>query len=344
MKLSVVDGLSVNKDAFISFNIRTYSERKTSLEQAEYKWNLQHNGTSHFVATDNDEVVGQIVLFPMACQYNGKKYNGVFAYDYIVAPDYLNTGIGVKLLHKTLKTHIHFGIGLSDISRKLHLALKEKSIGEIHKYVYFKNFFSYLYAAFKTFLKKDLRKMPSHLEWGNKFQSNALSAEITTTFPDHEIWNNDLIEFDRSQSFSDLRFKSISNSYRIYQITNSSGTLLGYFVLRVEIWRGMRVLIVADYRCNLDNLYVIDMMIYTSKKIMRRNNLDAILFGSSLQIIDTNLAKNGFKKVGAPSEIVTNIPLESEWEHKAHSRNLIFATPAESDFEFNLGDNLWQRK
>jgi hypothetical protein len=112
----------------------------------------------------------------------------------------------------------------------------------------------------------------------------------------------------------------------------------------VEIWRGMRVLIVADYRCNLDNLYVLDMMIYTSKKIMRRNNLDAILFGSSLQIIDTNLAKNGFKKVGAPSEIVTNIPLESEWEHKAHSRNLIFATPAESDFEFNLGDNLWQRK
>ena len=77
---------------------------------------------------------------------------------------------------------------------------------------------------------------------------------------------------------------------------------------------------------------------------MKLNKLDAILFGSSLHWVDKELLKNKFKKVGLPSEIVTNLTLDSNWEVKASDRNFIMATPADSDFEFNLGSELWKRK
>lgn len=341
MKLKVVKSTAVQDLKFIEFNTKIYPRRKSANTQANFKLN-QKLKDAHLIALDNDEIVGQIILLPTSCFYSSKKFDCVFAYDYIVHPDYLNTGVGVKLLHKTIKEHIHFGIGVSPVSRKLHLVLKEKYIGEVRKYLFTKNILSYFYAALSTYLKFDIRKIPSTIRWLQSFQYNSLSARRTFFISSHNfVLKSDIIEFSRDSEFMKIRFQPFKNNYSFYQIFDGE-EIAGYFILRVELWRGMRVLIISDYRFNGDT-EIIDFILNISKKILRNNNLDSVLFGSSLKIIDERLIANSFKKVGLPSEIFTNLPLESGWETKAAERDLIFATPADSDFEFNLGEQLWKK-
>lgn len=347
MKLSVVESSNRYKKCFVDFNIKIYPERKTTEEQALYKWELQFHSQSspHLLALNDEQVVGQIILFPAHCYYNNQKSPCVFAYDYIVQPEYLNTGVGVKLLSKTIKSHIHFGIGLSELSRKLHLTLKEKPIGNIHKYVYTKNILSYFFAGVNTYLKMDFRRLPAKLSWKDNLSFNSFKAIRVLNLPDQQhAWNPDLIEFARDEKFSNVRFNMISPKYVFYEVYNAQNNLTGYFVLRVEIWRGMRVLIVVDYRLKIGDEEAMNIIVKSAKTLMKLNKLDAILFGSSLHWVDKELLKNKFKKVGLPSEIVTNLTLDSNWEVKALDRNFIMATPADSDFEFNLGSELWKRK
>ena len=343
MKLSVVESSEVLKEKFISFNERIYSERLTALKQASFKWELQNIAQKSLLALDDSEVVGQIILYPAQCFYLNQIQNCVFAYDYIVDPKYLNTGIGVKLLSKTIKNNIHFGIGVSDLSRKLHLILKEKSIGNIYKYIFTKNLLPYFYAGIKTYFKIDLRKLPAKIKWQQTIKIDSLVGEKANSIPSYnQAWNDDMIEFERSKEFAQTRFSSFDSKYIFYHIFDDRQVLQGYFIIRLEIWRGMRVLIISDYRSAKRNDDVIDFISKATKLLMEENNLDAILFGSSLKWIDERLLKQKFKKVGIPSEILTNLPLEDNWEVKASERNLIMATPADSDFEFNLGNELWK--
>lgn len=344
MNLKVVESAVHFRNRFIEFNTRLYANRLTSLQQAIFKWELQNFDYKyvHFLALDDENIVGQIVLLPYKCFYNNQKFDCVFAYDYIVDPAYLNTGVGVKLLAKTLKSHIHFGMGVSNISKKLHLILKEKTIGNVYKYLYTKNLMALVFAGVKTYLKWNVRKLPSMLHWPQSFQSNGLIAKISETAPyQQHAWNNDVIEFGRAKEFVDIRFNKFPSKYVYYQIFDQQEKLRGYFVCRVEIWRGMRVLIVSDYRFVIGDGDVLNCILFVSKKLMQQNKMDAILFGSSIQWIDETVQKNKFKKVGVPSEILTNLSLDTNWEQKAAKRDLIFVTPADSDFEFNLGNELW---
>lgn len=343
MHLSVVKLLQSQEREFIDFNLSLYPKRANALGQIYYKFQLQNKQRiiSHLIAIDNDKIVGQIILLPTSCFYYSNKFNCVFACDYIVHPDYLNTGVGVKLLQKTIKQHVHFGIGVSYMSKRLHLVLKEKHVGDVIKYLFTKNIMSFFFATINTYLKFNIRKVPSAICWPQNFYHNTFSAERTKSLPFHNsVLKADLIEFSRNSEFMKLRFEPFKFKYSYYQLFDNK-QVVGYVILRVELWRGMKVLIISDYRFNGES-QIIDFILNIAKKIMRSNNLDSVLFGSSLKIIDDRLIANNFRKVGLPSEIFTNLPLKDDWETKAVERNLIFATPADSDFEFNLGDELWK--
>lgn len=346
MKLSVVRCSISLKDSFVAFNHSVYPNRTTALQQALYKWEIQKNDHYglHLVALDNHQVVGQIILMPVKCLYIDNTYPAVFAYDYIVHPDYLNTGVGVKLLSKTIKEHIHFGMGVSDLSRKLHLVLKEKSVGAVYKFLFVRNPLAYAFAACNSYLKINLRKTitknhwPDFIDTGTYVVQNAHNVPII-----NKSWNKDIIEFARDEDFNAIRFQDFKSKYHCYQLFNSEKKLHGYFIARTDIWRGMRVLIVSDYRFTLNDSNVFEAIVFSVKRLAKLNKLDAILFGSSLIKIDARLLKHRFRKVGMASEILTNFPLDDGWEIKAGNRELIWATPTDSDFEFNIGEGLWKK-
>lgn len=346
MKLSVVRCSQNLKDSFINFNQTIYSNRITALQQATYKWEIQKkdNYELHLLALDDQQVVGQIILIPVKCLYKDNTYPAVFAYDYIVHPDYLNTGVGVKLLSKTIKEHIHFGMGVSDISRKLHLVLKEKSVGAVYKFLFVRNPLAYFFAAFHSYFKLNLRNNITKIYWPDYIDTGIYKIESMQALPTKsKSWNKDIIEFARDEDFYAMRFKDFKSKYHYYHLLNSEKNVNGYFTVRTDIWRGMRVLIVSDYRFTLNDSKVFEAMIFGIKKLAKINKLDAVLFGSSLSKIDTHLMKHQFRKVGIASEILTNFPLDEGWDNKAAKRELIWATPADSDFEFNIGEDLWKK-
>ena len=71
--------------------------------------------------------------------------------------------------------------------------------------------------------------------------------------------------------------------------------------------------------------------------------LHGILVGSSLSMVDSVLPQAKFKKISVPSEIVTNFDFDARHvESNAAARKLVFTTIADSDFECNLGERLWE--
>ena len=346
MKLSVQDYDSYFYEEMIRFNTGIYSERPFAKEQVSYKLasNEGKNVVKSLLALDEEKVVGQIFLLPAGYSYKGEEHNCCYGVDYIVAEEYRNSGLGIKLLSKTIKEQIHIGIGLSDISKKIHLRLKEKLIGQVDKYLYLKNIASYLHIACKTYLNITLKRSFPQKAGPEKLASGGYDVIKQKEIPfSSRPWNKTVIEISRKPEFIRWRFvnmlKQKYESFNIYK----KDELQGYFIVRAEQWRGINVLIVSDYRYSLNKPAVLDCICSAAKIIMKKRSLDAVLFGSSLQVIDEGLAANKFKKVGVPSEIVTNIKIDEAILNTAvGARSLIFATPADSDFEYNLGTKLWE--
>lgn len=71
MNLNVVESTIKFRDSFIAFNTRLYADRLTFLQQAIYKWELQNFNSKclHFLALDEEKIVGQIILLPCAYFY-----------------------------------------------------------------------------------------------------------------------------------------------------------------------------------------------------------------------------------------------------------------------------------
>ena len=347
MKLSTVNYGKAYLARLKDFNVQLYKDRPVPDQQLLFKLDCAGDKQVQpsIISLDEGRVVGQIILLPIDFYWNNEIQKAVFACDYVVQPEYLNTGLGVRLLTKTIKENIHFGMGLSPISKKLHLALKEKMIGSVDKYLYIKSSFAYFHIACMTFLKFSLVKVPAKQDWPAEITDIGFGALRKDSFNGYDrAFNPGLIEFARDKQFLNWRFnKWFKGKYAFYEIADSKGEVAGYFVARAENWRGINVLVIADYRYNIKRDDVMDFICLAAKKLMKHNGLMGILMGSSLSVIDQKLSENSFKKVGVPSEIVTNLKLgDPDAEERNSNRNLIFANIADSDFEFNLGVNLWQ--
>lgn len=107
--------------------------------------------------------------------------------------------------------------------------------------------------------------------------------------------------------------------------------------------RHYHILIVVDYRLRLEDTGTLMFMCKAAEFLRRRLKLHGILVGSSLSMVDSVLPQAKFKKVSVPSEIVTNFDFDARHvESNAAARKLVFTTIADSDFEFNLGERLWE--
>ena len=53
--------------------------------------------------------------------------------------------------------------------------------------------------------------------------------------------------------------------YAFYEIADSKGEVAGYFVARAENWRGINVLVIADYRYNIKRDDVMDFICLAAK-------------------------------------------------------------------------------
>jgi hypothetical protein len=78
-------------------------------------------------------------------------------------------------------------------------------------------------------------------------------------------------------------------------------------------------------------------MLKCCKKLAKIFDLDGVMIPSSYSLIDKELKKNLFIKIGNPTSIMTNIISDIFTEEKINKRDVIIATFADSDCDFNLG-------
>jgi hypothetical protein len=155
-------------------------------------------------------------------------------------------------------------------------------------------------------------------------------------------WHNpEIIEFSRSLNFLEWRFLSFQKNIRKYQFyLLDNGNTQAYFVVRHAFWNGLNLLLIVDYRTSISETTCFNLIVKSTKKLLKIMGFDGVLITSSLSQYDIILKKHFFIKVGTPQNIITNSNIIFD-ENNIEKRNFVFATMADSDGDFNFGGGIW---
>lgn len=128
-------------EELVSFNRKVWPKRKGHTKESLIDWRLIQNPyfteiADGLIIQKDDQVVGQII--PIFSQFisQGKPSDCVWGSDYFVDEKHRYSMTGMHLLKSMLKSYLHFGVGMSDISLKLHKALGEEQVGMRHDQLY----------------------------------------------------------------------------------------------------------------------------------------------------------------------------------------------------------------
>jgi hypothetical protein len=330
----------------IDFNEKVFNKRDKVEESILYRFFInpisdkQLNET--LVAIDeNDNLVGQILMMPAAFSFEKQKYKAFWGMDFFVNEASRNSLGGVILANRAVAVNYHFGIGFTEPSLRLFLAFNEKIVGYMNKYIKLNILFSVYRIIFKRKniiffdgLFPDIIKTQI-----GKFIRVYKADEIVTNTG---FWNSDIIEFSRSNQFIHWRFFYYTDKYFVYKFIpdkpehfcNSS-----YFVLRPIVWKGVKCILLVDYRFDINDRNMFSLIIKSAIKVSKKLKMAATIMGCSLPSYNFSLRKKCFIRFGGKVEIVTNFKFKNNNLEK--NRNRIMVTFGDSDCDFYYGNDRW---
>jgi hypothetical protein len=103
------------------------------------------------------------------------------------------------------------------------------------------------------------------------------------------------------------------------------------------MWRGMRMLVLVDYRISHEDAESWRAIIKASKSLARTMGCEGVITQSSHRFFDKELKSNMFFKIGRDNYIMT-YSKSAYPEDAIKNRNLVFATSADSDVDLDFGD------
>ncbi len=335
-------------EAWHSFNKRAYPERGQPEEANQYRFFKNPINSEAYknvlVAKNNDdEIVGQILLLPTEFHYRGKKHSASWGMDYIVDEAHRGSPLGVILAKKAIRNRFHFGVGLAEMSLKVHLSLREKHIGYFSKYIRFRSIFSPLIFIVNLIFKiKDSLHslvMPDHIKT-NHGEFNRLT-DPESMGSERGFWLNDVLEFSRDNQFNRWRFFHYPDKYFVYKFSpvhKESSINPTWFVLRPIIWKNTPCLLLVDFR--FETLSDFDEILLAANHVLRQSKANAILTGNSLSSAHKVLGNHSFISFGEKKgHVVTNFFNSSDCKDSSYKSDEIMITFADSDLDFFYGNN-----
>ena len=292
--------------------------------------------------TDDSKIAGQFVLSPSEVMYKNKKSGCYFGSDFIVLNEFRDSGIGALLALQAIRSYkSYFAIGVSETAREIHLACNTKILGCAYKYVYIRKRLTSMVKAAGGIIKSKSIKTAWENKLKLKFPENITGIGYNfrqVQEPVESVFSgsDEFIEFVHSAPFLSWRFFSRPKKYSMYQIANNKSV---YFISRNSIWRGLNLLFIVDYNFDKNNPYTLYDIFNASKQLAKKCGLDGVITISSLKIADEYLRKNSFKMINNPIWVISGKEFVLPKE-RIDSRNSVFITPSDSDFEFNF-DNAW---
>lgn len=321
-----------DRDALLSYLQKAYPTRANlehfidftlfSLPNKAYEESL--------VVVNGSEIVGANMFLPAEVRFNGATHDIVWSYDTKILDEYRNTEAGTLLMTECFIRKNSFGAGLSSIAIEMNHKMHSKWLGYSRAFIklnlcsrYLLNLIQPLFA----YTKHTATDFPDTI---------SIFHKITDVSEIHHApyWNNEAIEFSRSQDFLKWRFFSSPEKYVLYYAASRNGGDAIYFVVREMLFRHMPFLFIVDYRFNIYSPHDFATIIDAVTKLAKELKLTGTYTRSSMTLIDEILKHKGFiRKRGQGADIVTRYKPAKEC-------NLpILYTPADSDMDFKEYDN-----
>jgi hypothetical protein len=323
----------------IKFNGRIYPKRDKIEESISFRFlnnPFSQQLYSYISYLDDNSIIGQILLMPSQFKYNNEIKDATWGMDYVVDEKHRGSIAGVQLCKKALIENLHFGIGLSEVSLKMHLIFNEKIIGKMTKYIKIHNLFSLINLITKR-IKTIQYTFPEKIKVGSTYFNKVNKTEEIKS--DNGYWNEDEnLEFSRNNDFLKWRFFYYHEKYTVYKMQDDTNNFKSvYFVLRNIVWKNLNCFLLVDYRMNSksDFQYILKAV----SKLSKLNNVAATITGSSLDSLDKELKKKLYFPFGKKMDIVTNF--KNIFSANKMDNINIMATFADSDCEHYYGNNKW---
>jgi hypothetical protein len=120
--------------SYVSFNKKMFPKRNFNTAERLITWRIIQNPyfsyfDSGLISSINGEVTGQIIPIYSKFISGPNSYLGVWGSDYIVDDISKGSGVAVVVIRNIMKNYLHFAVGMSELSLKIHRALGEEKIG-----------------------------------------------------------------------------------------------------------------------------------------------------------------------------------------------------------------------
>lgn len=328
---------------FIEFNSAINPDRddaETRFKSEVLANPLLENKSQPFilVAFDgNHRIVGQHLHNPFEYCFEGKIDKGFFGYDFYVTEACRGQGIGYALASESDRQFFpHFGLGVSEKSKKILLSLNNRVIGNLYIFIWLKNIASLIRLIRHLLFKERTRTNSKQIEMNIFPQQIEVDGNTFRRVGSIEQWSftpikHELLEFSRSLEFLNWRFFNRNGKYAFYLLNEPDSKT--YFVVRPIATKGLNLLAIVDYRCSVDDNKSFKLILRASKFLARFVRCDGIFTMSSHQHFDTILIKNGFIKKRKPINLLTNAPIDFAHDLIERRQN-VFATMADSDLDY----------
>lgn len=317
------------KKALIDYNTRVYPFKKVSAEKYLDFW-LSNPSTkcedNLILEDETGEIHGQILTSPMSYYYKGETKKTVWLFDLIVNEELRKSAWGIDVILSCFQKHPNsFSTGSGPTALPIHLKLGNKLLGEIRKYVGVVNPLGLITSIFRG-------QIPIH-RFPHKVLVNShrfLKVDKKDIFSIAAPYNECLWEPSRDKDYLEWRFFNDLHQYAFYKDEFSND----YFVVRTIVQKGVTVLLLVDYRCDVSTETDFQVICQALVRIAKQLHLGVVVTGSSLSIVDSVLEKNKFKSIGRPRPIIGFLKVKDR-KIDIDNRNFAFVTLADSDGETN---------
>lgn len=331
---------SFGYDDLYLFNQECYPSRSNIKERFQFQVLANPEDTlppSFLVAFDEKRMVGQFGLSPRSYSWRGKQVRGFCGFDLFVSEKWRGKGVGSSLVNTAIKNFSPlFPIGVSEAAKSKYLGFQQ--IGEAHTFVYIRKLTTF-FKGLNYFLrrgKRGVRFKGSSFSDSSLFpdrlsQGNFRKMKELPEWKDYGLGDN-FLQFSRELDFLKWRFFT-KPGYHFYLSESESA----YFVVREVDWKGFKVLLLVDYKVQLNDREMFKAILKNTKILAKKSSCEAIITMSSHVFFDCILSRSLFFKAGNPSLVLTNAQLGlslEEIKQKAEQRKLVVMTMADADFEF----------
>ena len=328
-----------SKNEFITFNTESFPERASLNEQLiNFRYFNQLNQgellSQNVIATDDaGKIIGQALYHPAAYYFQNEKREMEWGFDLFVRQDKRQDSVGLHLFDfiKENKKNPIFATGVGEKALKIEKFYGYHVIGHLKKFYKIVNPFFLLTGILR---KKNIKteQFPDFIKGNKKFKK--ITSE--NLWDCEQAYNDDLLEFERNEHFLKWRFYSANFQYALYKLDNNQAdiTCPVYFVVRTVKIKRITILVLVDYRFNVNHPEKLSDIIKATHQIAQKLFLPIVVAGSAHKVSDQVLAASQYKITGRDRPIICNKKEYKDFKDNIKNREFLFCTFADSDGEY----------